>query len=111
MNVPSLHVLHRGSPHDETPTGVSVVCLVCILVKWIDFPRPLEKVSPHSSHTLLFLSMVVVDEFVYLFHRFGSVQHLGDLKRLILCRSGVHVALHAVLAQSLLHIDLDTFCK
>ena len=61
VNVPSLHVLHRGSPHDENPTGVSAVCLVCILVKWIDFPRPLEKVSPHSSHTLLFLSMVVVE--------------------------------------------------
>ena len=60
-NVPSLQVLHRGSPHREKPIGVCACSFACILVKCIVLPLPLEKLSPHSSHTLFSLSMVVVE--------------------------------------------------
>ena len=58
-NVPRVHVLHLLSPHGEKPTDVCVVVFECILVWCMVFPLPLEKVRPHSSHTSLFLSMVV----------------------------------------------------
>ena len=43
-NVPNLQVLQRLSPHFEKPIGGGSFSTMCIFVKWMVFPRPLENV-------------------------------------------------------------------
>ena len=66
-NVPNLHVLHLLSPQRVKPTnGCVFLVLLCTLVKWMVLPLPEANVNPHSSHTLLVLSIDVVVVDVYM---------------------------------------------
>ena len=59
-NVPTLHVLHLLSPQRVNPLcGCDFLVMLWTLLKWMVLPLPEAKVRPHSSQTLLVLSIDV----------------------------------------------------
>ena len=104
-NVPTLHVLHRLSPQRKNPAPVCVLAVLWALAKWMTFPLPEAKVSPHSSHSLLVLSIDVTDGCSYTVVSLGRRRLTNRSLRFLLRR----YAIIGGVGKSCLHLLLE--CK